>query len=145
MSLPRISFLEGWERNLAFTRGQDSPSDSECETTSFQDLPETASLSSSFPSTYSRLNFNPYAGPGWSETAEDHEDRPLSSLARVVSPTSTRDTRVEQRPASPALVSLAGPVREPLGWSETTSAFEVSPGRRIGKSKLWQVPLPPAF
>lgn len=130
MSLPRVSFLEGWERSPAALRGRDE-SDSEL---SSHDLPENASVSSSFPSTYSRLNFNPYAGPGWTESAEDH---PPGSLARCLSPTSARDS--VERPASPAVVSFggqSGPVKEPLGWAETTSAFEVSPAKRIGTSFL---------
>ncbi|KAJ5225010.1 hypothetical protein N7468_006235 [Penicillium chermesinum] len=84
MSLPRISFLEGWERNPAALLRRGEASDTESDT--YQDLPETASLSSSFPSTYSRLNFNPYAGPGWNETTDEHDDRSHGSLGRALSP-----------------------------------------------------------
>ncbi|KAJ6151740.1 hypothetical protein N7470_006868 [Penicillium chermesinum] len=82
MSLPRISFLEGWERNPAALLRRGEASDTESDT--YQDLPETASLSSSFPSTYSRLNFNPYAGPGWNETTDEHDDRSHGSLGRAL-------------------------------------------------------------
>jgi hypothetical protein len=128
MSLNRISFLEGWERNPAFRR--DDTSDDESD--SYQDLPETASLSSSFPSTYSRLNFNPYAGPGWNETVDDRDDRPSLLGSLRLSPTSTRETpRVDPlRPASPVVASKVP--KDPAGWSETTGAFEVSPAKRIG-------------
>lgn len=133
MSLNRISFLEGWERG-PFRGREDSDTESE-----YQDLPETSSLSSSFPSTYSRLNFNPYAGPGWNETVDDRDDRPslLGSLGLGLSPTTTREsqTRVDPlRPASPA--ALSGPRPRPQlkdpGWSDTTGAFEVSPAKRVG-------------
>ncbi|KAJ5631842.1 uncharacterized protein N7484_011942 [Penicillium longicatenatum] len=129
MSLNRISFLEGWERNPAFRR--DDTSDDESD--SYQDLPETASLSSSFPSTYSRLNFNPYAGPGWNETVDDRDDRPSLLGSLGLSPTSTRETpRVDPlRPASPVVASKVP--KDPAGWSETTGAFEVSPAKRIAQ------------
>ncbi|OQD83004.1 hypothetical protein PENANT_c018G06222 [Penicillium antarcticum] len=126
MSLPRISFLEGWERNPTY------PSDDE----DYQDLPE-GSVSSSFPSTYSRLNFNPYAGPGWNERPDDHDDR---STFLNLSPTTTREGR-----ASPAPVSARAqsPERhEPVHveviarkepWADTTGAYEVSAARRIAQ------------
>ncbi|KAJ5929818.1 hypothetical protein N7454_006768 [Penicillium verhagenii] len=125
MSLNRVSFLEGWERNPAFRREDASDTESD----SYQDLPESPSLSSSFPSSYSRLNFNPYAGPGWNETVDD-QDRPslLGSLGLGLSPTTTRETpRVDPlRPASPVVTP-----KEPTGWSETVGAFEVSATKRI--------------
>ncbi|KAJ6121322.1 Major facilitator superfamily domain general substrate transporter [Penicillium capsulatum] len=143
MSLNRISFLEGWERSpAAFLRGREEPSDSESE--SYQDLPEP-SLSSSFPSTYSRLNFNPYAGPAWNESADDREDRPslLGSLGLGLSPTTTRDSRVDAEqgatgpgsvhgPSSPAAAE-PGPVKVPMWLSETKGAFEVRPAKRIAQ------------
>ncbi|KAJ5109652.1 hypothetical protein N7532_002297 [Penicillium argentinense] len=128
MSLNRISFLEGWERNpAAFLRGraEDSGSTgpaSDEESYVDQDLPET--LSSSFPSTYSRLNFNPYAGPAWSERGDDGDDPSLASL----SPTTTRESRAE-RGWTPGPVAV--PARREPWWSETTGAFEVSPAKRI--------------
>lgn len=142
MSLNRISFLEGWERKPAFLRGsEDSGSagstgpasdDSDVE----EDLPE--SLSSSFPSTYSRLNFNPYAGPAWSE-GDDRDDHSLASL----SPTTTRDSRaggwvgpvpvsVPVHAPAPASVAVPDPKSTPRECSETTGAFEVSPAKRVG-------------
>jgi hypothetical protein len=127
MSLPRISFIEGWERN--------PPSDDE----DYQDLPE-GSVSSSFPSTYSRLNFNPYAGPGWNERPDDHDDR---STFLGLSPTTTREGRASPAPVLasaeiPERDERTGPVQEEAHarkepWADTTGAYEISAGRRIGK------------
>ncbi|KAJ5096373.1 Major facilitator superfamily domain general substrate transporter [Penicillium alfredii] len=139
MSLHRISFLEGWERNsAAFLRRRPEDSESRSgrqsdeESDSYQDLPEP-SLSSSFPSTYSRLNFNPYAGPGWNESTVD-DDRP-SFLA--LSPTATRDSHTGppdcvQGPESfaPAIAPSQEPSR---GEWETIGAFEVSAAKRIAQ------------
>ncbi|KAJ5558008.1 hypothetical protein N7461_001980 [Penicillium sp. DV-2018c] len=115
MSLNRISFLEGWERNPTSNRAGDSDSDS------YQDLPE-GSVASSFPSTY-RLNFNPYAGPAWNESPEDR-----LSLVGSVSP--TREGRVgwlgpPERTVHDSVIS-----RTP---GETTGAYEVSVARRIAQ------------
>ncbi|KAJ5632077.1 hypothetical protein N7490_008416 [Penicillium lividum] len=122
MSLNRISFLEGWERNSTFRRDE-----SDYESDGYQDLPESPSLSSSFPSTYSRLNFNPYAGPGWNETVDDRDDRPSLLGSLGLSPTTRETPRVDPlRPASPAVA-----VKQPAGGSETTGAFEVSVAKRI--------------
>lgn len=129
MSLNRISFLEGWERTPAFLR-RDSASAHSDETDSYVSLPEPASpLSSSFPSTYSRLNFNPYAGPGWDETAEQHDDRP------GLSPTTTRDSRgtAQAVPEAGAGNGVAVLPKEPSGWPDTRGAFEVSPVKRVGR------------
>ncbi|CAI7607363.1 unnamed protein product [Penicillium manginii] len=129
MSLNRISFLEGWERNpAAFLRGRveetgSAASDEESDVD--QDLPE--SLSSSFPSTYSRLNFNPYAGPAWSERGDDRDDRSLTGI----SPTRTREAPAE-RGWAPGPVAVPEPKAKSRDWlSETTGAFEISPARRI--------------
>jgi hypothetical protein len=129
MSLPRISFLEGWERAPTFPRTESDDED-------YQDLPE-GSVSSSFPSTYSRLNFNPYAGPAWNERPDDHDDR---STLLGLSPTTTREGRASPGPApapteAPAErqppVQVDVPARkEP--WADTTGAYEVSAARRIG-------------
>lgn len=149
MSLNRISFLEGWEYSpSAFLQGREEPSDSESEL--YQDLPEP-SLSSSFPSTYSRLNFNPYAGPAWNEGADDRDDRPslFGSLGLGLSPTTTRDSRVDAEqgvtsagPAhstsSPA-AAAAVPPKVPTWLSETKGAFEVRPARRIGMPRLDEI------
>jgi len=128
MSLPRISFLEGWDRYPAAAQ-----SDTESE---YADLPES-SLSSSFPSTtYSRLNFNPYAGPGWNESADDRDDHP-SLLGSLLSPTATRDSRVEPSPGA----DLGSGSHHGAGfkdpWSETRPAYEVSPAKRIGMPNLY--------
>ncbi|KAJ5698103.1 hypothetical protein N7462_000108 [Penicillium macrosclerotiorum] len=150
MSLNRISFLEGWERNpaAAFLRGRGedvSPSDTESDT--YQELPEDSSLASSFPSTYSRLNFNPYAGPGWNESAvDDRDDRPSLLGSLGLSPTTTREGRADlergpRSPASAAAEAVPGsvphkehrPPQLPAWLPETRGAFEVSPARRIAQ------------
>jgi hypothetical protein len=137
MSLPRISFLEGWERTpaAAFLRGRTDEPQSDTESDAYLDLPDDASIASSFPSTYSRLNFNPYAGPGWSESAvDDRDDRPSLLGSLGLSPTTTRETnraepeRGRQSPTPPVAVLY----KEPLRLSDTLGAFEVSPARRIG-------------
>lgn len=124
MSLPRISFLEGWDR-YPDARRDAALSDTESENA---DLPEPSPLSSSFPSTYSRLNFNPYAGPGWNESADDREDRP-SLFGSLLSPTVTRDSRVEPSPS--ADLGSGSPGSKDF-WTETRPAYEVSPAKRIG-------------
>lgn len=138
MSLNRISFLEGWERTPVFLRRHDSGSvHSEEDSISNASLPETSSpLSSSFPSTYSRLNFNPYAGPGWSETADDRDDHPSLLGSLGLSPTATRDSRVERvdtdgPPSAAGGGSGNGPVAV-RSSPDTRGAFEVSPAKRIG-------------
>lgn len=131
MSLNRISFLEGWERTPAFLRRRDSASAHSGEDSdSYASLPETASeLSSSFPPTYGRLNFNPYAGPAWNETTDGHDDRALS-------PTTTRDSRVDRLDGvdterSPTAGAANGAVAM-KSLPDTKGAFEVSPAKRIG-------------
>ncbi|KAJ5951666.1 Major facilitator superfamily domain general substrate transporter [Penicillium vulpinum] len=140
MSLNRISFLEGWERNpAAFLNPEAEDSDPD----SYQDLPE-GSISSSFPSTYSRLNFNPYAGPGWNESLEDpHDDRSsfFGSSFLGLSPANTHEGHAGLG-SSPAqgLGSAERTVHEESGtvartppWTETTGAYEVSAARRIAQ------------
>lgn len=135
MSLNRISFLEGWERNpAAFLRGraeeESGSTGTDEESDLEQDLPE--SLSSSFPSTYSRLNFNPYAGPAWNERGDDRDDRSFTGL----SPTTTRESRAE-RGWEPGPVTVSEPKAKSRDWlSETTGAFEVSPAQRVGMPKV---------
>lgn len=132
MSLNRISFLEGWERTPAFLRRDSASVHSDEETDSYVSLPEPASpLSSSFPSTYSRLNFNPYAGPGWDETAEQHDDRP-SRGSLGLSPTTTRDSPVDTAQAVTEAGAGNGVAVLPKEASDTRSAFEVSPVKRVG-------------
>lgn len=136
MSLPRISFLEGWDRTpaaaAAFLRGRTDEPQSDTESDTYQDLPDDASIASSFPSTYSRLNFNPYAGPGWSESAvDDRDDRPSLLGSLGLSPTTTRaepERGQGQTPTPPVAVLR----KEPPWLSDTRGAFEVSPARRIG-------------
>lgn len=155
MSLNRISFLEAWEHSR-YPRGRpadDLESDEEPDV--YQDLPESP-LSSSFPSTYSRLNFNPYAGPGWTESVVDDDDqneRPSTFLG--LSPTTTRESPVQANvpghvdpgrnyslvPESDYDSTDHGQaqvvIKEPQ-WAvdETMGAFEVSPAKRIGMCAL---------
>ncbi|CAG7938082.1 unnamed protein product [Penicillium nalgiovense] len=138
MSLNRISFLEGWERNpVAFSHPESDDSDPDA----YQDLPE-GSVASSFPSTYSRLNFNPYAGPGWNESPEDLQDDRSPFLGPSflgLSPTTTRE-RVGSASAQ-GLGSAervvpedsAATVARKQPWADTTSAYEVSGARRIAQ------------
>ncbi|KAJ5927603.1 hypothetical protein N7516_009376 [Penicillium verrucosum] len=139
MSLNRISFLEGWERNPAAFFSHPESEDSEPD--SYQDLPE-GSISSSFPSTYSRLNFNPYAGPGWNENPEDPHDNQSSFFGSSflgLSPTTTREGGPGSGPAQ-GLGSAERTVHEDPGtavartpWADTTGAYEVSAARRIAQ------------
>ncbi|KAJ5355642.1 Major facilitator superfamily domain general substrate transporter [Penicillium concentricum] len=138
MSLNRISFLEGWERNPAAFLGHPESEDSDPD--SYQDLPE-GSVSSSFPSTYSRLNFNPYAGPGWNESPEDPHDDRSSFFGSFLglSPTTTREGRAGSGSAQ-GLGSSERIVHEDSGtvsrtppWADTTGAYEVSAARRIAQ------------
>ncbi|KGO69813.1 Major facilitator superfamily domain, general substrate transporter [Penicillium italicum] len=139
MSLNRISFLEGWERNPAAVLSHPESEDSEAD--SYQDLPD-GSVSSSFPSTYSRLNFNPYAGPGWNESPEDPHDDRISFLGPTflgLSPTSTREGRAGSYSAQ-GLGSAERTVHDDVGttvartpWADTTGAYEVSSARRIAQ------------
>ncbi|CAG8910203.1 unnamed protein product [Penicillium egyptiacum] len=140
MSLNRISFLEGWERNRAAFLSNPESEDSDPD--AYQDLPE-GSVSSSFPSTYSRLNFNPYAGPGWNESPEDpHDERSSffgpSFLGR--SPTPTRGERagsVSAQGFGSAERAVHGDsgttVARKQPWADTTGAYEVSAARRIAQ------------
>ncbi|KAJ5895631.1 Protein FMP42 [Penicillium taxi] len=139
MSLNRVSFLEGWERSPgAFQRGRPDQSDTESE---FQDLPES-SLSSSFPSTYSRLNFNPYAGPGWNQRTDDRDDRTPLLGSFGLSPTRGRSQVDTERGPSPSLPShSATPIpvsvpKEESGVPDTLGAFEVSRAKRIAQVSL---------
>ncbi|KAJ9491836.1 hypothetical protein VN97_g1381 [Penicillium thymicola] len=139
MSLNRISFLEGWERNPAAFLSHPESEDSDPD--SYQDLPE-GSISSSFLSTYSRLNFNPYAGPGWNENPEDPHDNQSSFFGSSflgLSPTTTREGGPGSGPAQ-GLGSAERTVHENPGtavartpWADTTGAYEVSAGRRIAQ------------
>ena len=130
MSLNRVSYLESWEQNPAAFRRQPRPEDSEDED-GYHDLPET-SLSSSFQSNISRrsfrqrLNFNPYAGPGWSEVSGEETDR--HPLLRAASPRRSRADEVETEQPPESHVALKAQDYESL---ETTGAFEVERTKRI--------------
>jgi hypothetical protein len=126
MSLNRISFLDGWERTAALLHPE---SGADSDTDEYQDLPE-GSVASSFPSTYSRLNFNPYAGPGWNENPDDlHDDRSsfLGPLFLGLSPTATREGRADSPVFERPVLEVDAP------WAQTTGAYEVSAVRRIGR------------
>ncbi|KAI9925776.1 hypothetical protein MW887_005582 [Aspergillus wentii] len=143
MSLPRVSYLESWEQSLAGFRrqqyrDQDSVVDSDDQDSVNHDLPEP-SLSSSFPSTFShnslryRLNFNPYAGPGWSQASvEDANDDYVSILG--LSSTAPRDGQQDEtareEPQPPQSIGLIEPE---LPGPPTTSAFEVGSVKRIAQ------------
>ncbi|KAJ5782060.1 Major facilitator superfamily domain general substrate transporter [Penicillium paradoxum] len=137
MSLNRISFLEGWERSPAtFLNRADDSEDSDLD--SYQDLPE-GSVASSFPSMYSRLNFNPYAGPGWNEIPDEDPSPFFGSSFLGLSPTTTREGRTGSISAQ-ALGSADRTVHEELGdvprnqlWADSTGAYEVSAARRIAQ------------
>ena len=135
MSLNRISFLEGWERNPVTFLSHPESDDSDLD--AYQDLPE-GSVASSFPSTYSRLNFNPYAGPGWNESPDDPSPF-LGPSFLGLSPTTTREGHVDSVSAQ-ALGSAERTVHEDSRstnprnqlLADTTGAYEVSTAKRIG-------------
>lgn len=145
MSLPRVSYLESWEPSPAsLRRPQDrdqSPGhESDGDNDSYQDLPDS-SLSSSFPSAADipslrhRLNFNPYAGPGWTQAVVDGGDDDRNPLSRVPSLASKQGkanhaTVAEQQGAQQA--ELGQDAWAPL---ETTGAFEVDTLKRVCKLK----------
>lgn len=143
MSLPRVSYLESWEHNPASIRRQDQSSipDSE-DDAAYHELPEE-SLSSSFPSTISfpvsrqRLNFNPYAGPGWNDASVEHAGDERTSLLRVPSQT-PRPGHIEgeDRVAQNGLAK-----QQEASILETTSAFEVGRAKRICKLKPFALAL----
>lgn len=135
MSLPRISFLEGWERMpaAALLRGRADEPQSDTESDTYQDLPDDASIASSFPSTYSRLNFNPYAGPGWNESTIDDRDERRSLLGNFgFSSTGPPVARAESHRRQSSVLSGTESQKEPVAYPDTRGAFEVSPARRIG-------------
>ncbi|PLN86810.1 MFS general substrate transporter [Aspergillus taichungensis] len=133
MSLPRVSYLESWVQNPAsiFQRQRDENIDSDSEDESGQDLPDD-SLSSSFQSNFNypvasrhRVNFNPYAGPGWTEGVDDGTDD-RQSLLGVSTPRPVGvEGAVGQEEEQPLDLDV------PEGVLETTGAFEVSRLKRI--------------
>ncbi|KAL2824802.1 major facilitator superfamily domain-containing protein [Aspergillus cavernicola] len=139
MSLPRVSYLESWEQNPTFRRQPDrvqSPApESDDDNVSYHDFPD-ASLASSFPSTTDlpplrhRLNFNPYAGLGWSQASKNGADEDRNALSRVSSLISKHGQAHTTTDAEQALQSAE---LDQHGWgpSETTGAFEVGNAKRI--------------
>lgn len=140
MSLNRLSYLESWVQNPASFRRrprEQSPGDeSDDDELAYHDLPD-ASLSSFFPSTYShpslrrRLNFNPYAGPGWNEPVDEaNADR--ISVQREAPDVPAQDPETQPERTAPV------PQAKPQDWDglETTGAFEVGRTRRVCKLSL---------
>ncbi|KAL4783433.1 major facilitator superfamily domain-containing protein [Aspergillus varians] len=139
MSLPRVTYLESWEQSPASLRrhqgrdqspGRETYNDDDEE--SYHDLPET-SLASSFPSTTDlpslrhRLNFNPYAGLGWTQASRDGADddhNPLSRVPSLISKRGQGDQSVEAPQSAELDQDNAGPL-------ETLGAFEVGSVKRI--------------
>ncbi|PKY00526.1 MFS general substrate transporter [Aspergillus campestris IBT 28561] len=133
MSLPRVSYLESWVQNPTsfFQRQRDENIESDSEDELGQDLPDD-SLSSSFHSNFSypvglrhRVNFNPYAGPGWTEAVDDGTDDRQSLLGASTPRPVGVDGAVGQEGEQP----LDLDVQE--GVLETRGAFEVSRLKRI--------------
>ncbi|EAW10955.1 putative MFS transporter Fmp42 [Aspergillus clavatus NRRL 1] len=141
MSLNRVSYLESWGQTQVSSHqhqsqhqtGDQGPEvDLESDDGRYHELPEE-SLSSSFQTTFSyRLNFNPYAGPGWNQpTGEDATDAPTPRCASPanggMSPRIQYfhgDSNIEIRPDP-----LEGPEDDyPM---QTTGAFEVGRTKRI--------------
>ncbi|KAH1273456.1 hypothetical protein KXW98_007735 [Aspergillus fumigatus] len=135
MSLNRVSYLESWgqTRPGSLQQQQQGQEDGDSDSVDGRnvDLPES-SLSSSFQSTYTyRLNFNPYAGPGWTQTPDE--------VAPEVLPSGPETPTIKTQPKpleegdhgryDPQHASLRLPNEDyPL---QTTGAFEVSSTRRI--------------
>lgn len=136
MSLHRVSYLESWQNNPpAFLRRRGSNASSDDEENDIQYLPE--STASSFPSTigpYSirnRLNFNPYSGPSWAESTHGDADDERESL---IGHDPVEDRETPDVPVSPGTLETTGPPKDTSHWDtlETTGAFEVPEGKRIG-------------
>ncbi|CEL06810.1 hypothetical protein ASPCAL09982 [Aspergillus calidoustus] len=141
MSLPRVSYLESWEPSPAsLRRPQDrdrSPGhESDGDNDSYQDLPDS-SLSSSYPSATDipslrhRLNFNPYAGPGWTQAVVDGGDDDRNTLSRVSSLASKHRQAKRAAIAEPQAIQQAEPDQDAWGPLETTGAFEVGNTKRV--------------
>ncbi|KAL3446002.1 major facilitator superfamily domain-containing protein [Aspergillus insuetus] len=141
MSLPRVSYLESWEPNPAsLRRPQDcdqSPGhESDGDNDSYQDLPDS-SLSSSFPSATDipslrhRLNFNPYAGPGWTQAVVDGGDDDRNTLSRVSSLTSKHGQAKRAAVAEQQAIQQAESDQNAWGPLDTIGAFEVGTTKRI--------------
>ncbi|KAL4869707.1 hypothetical protein BDV12DRAFT_75028 [Aspergillus spectabilis] len=140
MSLPRVSYLESWEQHPAsLRRHQDcdqSPGpEVDDDADSYHDLPDT-SLTSSFPSTSDlpslrhRLNFNPYAGLGWTQASADGADDDRNPLSRVSSLVS-KHGHVNQAAEAGQVLQSAEQDQDVWAPLETTGAFEVSDIKRV--------------
>ncbi|KAF7164027.1 hypothetical protein CNMCM5623_008666 [Aspergillus felis] len=134
MSLNRVSYLESWGQTRAASRQQQHPGQEDGDSDSVDgrniDLPEE-SIASSFQSTYSyRLNFNPYAGPGWTQPPDEGAQDELTSGRE------TPTLKIQPKPLDesdhggyvPQDSSQLPDEDHPL---QTTAAFEVSSTRRI--------------
>ncbi|KAA8645356.1 putative MFS transporter Fmp42 [Aspergillus tanneri] len=139
MSLNRVSYLESWVHNPASFRRRESreqspgaETDDDDDDLAYQDLPD-ASLSSSFPSTYSnhsfrqRLNFNPYSGPGWSQAAVDDVNNDSISPRRSFSETPTQNRQNETAREEP----VPQVKQQACSGLETIGAFEIGRTKRI--------------
>jgi hypothetical protein len=133
--------LEAWEPSPAsLRRPQDrdqSPGhESDGDNDSYQDLPDS-SLSSSFPSATDipslrhRLNFNPYAGPGWTQAVADGGDDDRITLSRVSSLTSKHGQAKRAVVAEQQAIQQAESDQNTWGPLETIGAFEVGTTKRI--------------
>ncbi|KAL5334866.1 major facilitator superfamily domain-containing protein [Aspergillus crustosus] len=140
MSLPRVSYLETWEQiPPTFRRPQDrdqSPgAEADDDADSYHDLPDS-SLTSSFPSTgdlpslRNRLNFNPYAGLGWTQASVDGADDDRNTLSRVSSLVS-KHGRVNRAAEEGQALQSADVDEDNWKPLETTGAFEVSGLKRV--------------
>lgn len=148
MSLGRVSYLESWEHHPPpFIRKQsfgDRASGDE-ESTHDHDQEESseaeaAFLPSSFPSTFPhrtvrhKLSFNPYAGRGWTQSsAAETDDERLSLLGSDIV-TGPNILDLPQGRVADENIATEAVFQDPK-WdtAETTPAFEVNSGKRIGK------------
>lgn len=129
MSLNPVPYFQTWEQNLAAAHHRyrglygEYDSNEEEDDDAYHDLPESPSSSDSFLSRFSqsslarRLNFYPYAGAG--VTVEDD----ISSIQGI---TDEPDGQLD--------ISEHG---GETSWSNTTAAYDVCRGKRIGASPPW--------
>ncbi|GIC93238.1 putative MFS transporter Fmp42 [Aspergillus udagawae] len=134
MSLNRVSYLEAWGQTRPSSRQQQQPGQEDGDSDSVDgrngDLPEE-SISSSFQSTYSyRLNFNPYAGPGWTQPPDEgaHDELTSGLETFTVKPQPKPLDESDHGGYGPQGSSKLPDEDYPL---QTTGAFEVSSTRRI--------------
>lgn len=164
MSLSRVSYLESWEHHPPsfirqhrdsndFGSGDDNDNDRDDDESAHDarahahahdDISEQALLSSSFPSTFPgrsirhKLNFNPYAGRGWthSSVAADEETRSLlrSDIGSRTNLSELASVRGADDPQVAAVAAAEVAFRDP-NWNlaETTPAFEVGRGKRVAQ------------